>query len=88
VQSASGSFTFDGASYAALDPSLIALSIFSEGSANFASGTLAGTELQLSVVPEPATGAILLSGFGMLVGLQRIRRRTRSTFVSEPNVRR
>ncbi len=37
---------------------------------------LGGTAVSLVVVPEPGIAASLLGGFGMLVGLQRIRRRS------------
>lgn len=49
-------------------------------SANFADGTITnGREMEFGVViPEPGTYAMVLGGFGMLIGFQRMRRRNRA----------
>ena len=38
------------------------------------SGIVAGTN-EFAVIPEPGTWGMILSGFGMLIGIQRLRRR-------------
>jgi len=43
---------------------------------NYASNsTTGGHDIVLTVIPEPGTWGMILSGFGMLVGIQRLRRR-------------
>ena len=43
--------------------------------ADFIGGTFTGgNDVALYAIPEPATWAMLLSGYGMLIGIQRLRR--------------
>jgi autotransporter-associated beta strand protein len=48
--------------------------------ADFATGTvLNGNVMEFEVIPEPSTYAMIFSGFGMLFGFQKVRRRRRAS---------
>jgi len=56
---------YNGVAWAVLDHTGI-----SDGSGGFQNGTN-----EFAVIPEPSTWGMILSGFGMLIGIQRLRRR-------------
>jgi len=43
---------------------------------NFATGdTVGGNDIVLTAIPEPGTWGMILGGFGMLIGFQKLRKR-------------
>jgi len=75
VVSEDGSVTFNGIKYSTLDAALISIDTIYVTDATFADGTTAGSEMKITVVPEPSTWAILLGGMGLLALGQRYRPR-------------
>ena len=64
---------FNGVNYTTLDASQISLSAVA-ASADFGSGAVSGSQLEIAVVPEPQTWVMIFAGLGLLAFSQRIRR--------------
>jgi autotransporter-associated beta strand protein len=75
VKDTNGTIGFNNNTYSLLSNSQVTLATVDIASANFASGTVGGSELEFTVVPEPATWSMLIGGMGMMALVQRMRRR-------------
>jgi len=72
---ANGTITFNGKNYDSLNAALISMGALNVTGANFADGTVNGSEMKLTVVPEPNTWAILIGGAGLMACFRRCRKR-------------
>jgi autotransporter-associated beta strand protein len=70
VRDAFGGVSFGGNTYTALASNAVSLNYFTE-TADFATGTVTGAELQFTVVPEPGSALLILGGLGALAGGRR-----------------
>ncbi|XHR31088.1 MAG: autotransporter-associated beta strand repeat-containing protein [Chthoniobacteraceae bacterium] len=68
-----GDVVFSGTYYTTISKNLVTVSYLDKTSSDFGTGTAAST-LEFTVVPEPNTWAILVSGFGLLAFGQKLRR--------------
>ena len=74
VVNVDGSVTFNGINYSTLDAALVSVDTAFVTDADFSGGIIAGSEMKITVVPEPSTWAMLMGGMGLLAFVQRYRR--------------
>ena len=77
IAAAGGSTSFNGVSYNLMSNEVadrIILSNVNQSGADFTTGTVNGTVLGVTAVPEPSSGSLLLAGIGSLLALRRFRK--------------
>jgi T5SS/PEP-CTERM-associated repeat protein len=67
---ANGTITFNGKKYDSLDATLVAMGTVLANNATFADGTVDGSVLKVTVVPEPCTWWMLTAGMVILIYLK------------------
>jgi autotransporter-associated beta strand protein len=78
IAAAGGSTTLNGVSYNLMSNEVadrIILSNVNQSGADFTTGTVNGTVLGVTAVPEPSSGSLLLAGIGSLLVLRRFRKK-------------